>query len=282
MSSLIDLHIHTTASDGSDTVAVLLENIRRAGLHTFAITDHDTVAGAAEMQQLVPHDLRFIPGIEFSCITRRGKCHILGYGMDWNHPEFRSALNLGAQLRKEKLERRIAFLEERFGIRLTEQERCWITGQKSPGKPHLARILVDRGIAPDVHTAIQKYINLLKDKNDRIEASIAIRAIRSAGGIPVWAHPLGGEGEKRLSKEQFQAQFTELLACGIQGLECYYSRYSPDDAAFLTAAADSAQLLISGGSDYHGTTKANLPLGKLNDQNTPVEPKLLTLSTKRI
>lgn len=277
MGNMIDLHIHSTASDGSDSIPELLENIRKAGIHTFAVTDHDTMEGALEMDALVTGEFRYIRGIEFSCISPKGKCHILGYNFDPTDTVFLDALTQGTQLRQEKLQKRITFLEREFGIVLTEAESDWLRAQKSPGKPHFGRILVNRGIAPDIDTAIQKYINLCRDGRDRIDADVAIRAILHAGGIPVWAHPLGGEGEKRLEKEQFHAQLQELLRYGIQGLECHYSRYSRQDTAYLTEQAAAHDLLVSGGSDYHGANKSDLPLGRLNTEDVQIRIEDLTL-----
>lgn len=277
MGSSIDLHIHSTASDGSDSVAALLEKIEEAGIRTFSITDHDTMDGALEMERLVPGGLRYIRGIEFTCITPCGKCHILGYGFDPGDRVFLDTLALGKQLRREKLRRRVAFLESRFGIVLTEAEAQWLYSQKSPGKPHFGQIIVDRGLAPDLKTAIRKYVNPCKLGNDRIDAATAIRAIVHAGGIPVWAHPLGGEGEKRLTEAEFQAQLDCLIDCGIRGLECHYARYGQQEVAFLVSQANAHGLLISGGSDYHGQNKPGLPLGKLNAENIDIDPDRITL-----
>ena len=217
MRNLFDLHIHTTASDGSDTPAELLEKIRAAGLELFCVTDHDTVGGALEMERLVPAGVRFIRGVEFSCVSPAGKCHILGYGYDPEHPAFRAALEEGRQLRLSKLERRIRRLEEDHGVVLTGAERAWLWGQNSPGKPHLGRILLERGMAPDLNRAIRDFLGSVPGR-DRIEAETAVRAIGKSGGISVWAHPLGGEGEKRLTREKFDAQLRTLLGYGIRGM----------------------------------------------------------------
>ena len=277
MNSNFDLHIHSTASDGTDTIEFILEKLTAAGIHTFSLTDHDTIEGAIAMRDLVPEHMHFIPGIEFSCTTSFKKCHILGYDFDSSDKLFQATLKLGKTLRQEKLLRRITFLEENFGIVLTEEERAWLHAQESPGKPSFGQILVARNMAPDIDTAIKKYINPCKVKNDRIDADIAIKAIVHAGGIPVWAHPLGGEGERRLTTEEFQRQLEELIADGIQGLECYYSRYSQDEIAFLLEQANAHNLLISGGSDYHGSNKKAITLGKLNKDNLPVDTKCVTL-----
>ena len=263
MENTVDLHIHTNASDGSDSPALLLRKLKEAGITTFSITDHDTVTGALEMENIVTPEFCFIRGIEFSCETPAGKCHILGYGFDPQDSLFLAALEEGAALRREKLLSRLRYLEETLSVTFTEAEKTWLNSLKSPGKPHFGQLLVDRGIASTITEAIRKYINPHKPRRDRIDARTAISAILHAGGLPIWAHPLGGEGEKRLSVEDFQTQLAVLMDAGIRGLECFYSRYSSSDVEFLTAQAESHNLLISGGSDYHGTNKQDLPLGRL-------------------
>ena len=263
MTNPFDLHIHTTASDGSDTPAELAGKLRAAGLRLFSVTDHDTIGGALEMEKLVPEGMRFIRGVEFSCVSPVGKCHILGYGYDPDHPAFRAALEEGRQLRLEKLERRLRRLEEDHGVVLTGEERRWLLGLNSPGKPHLGRILLNRGMAPDLDSAIRGYIGSVPGR-DRIEAETAVRAIEAAGGVSVWAHPLGGEGEKRLTPGKFAAQMETLLGYGIRGMECWYSRYSLGEVRFLLDRAAESGLIVTGGSDYHGANKKGLSLGMLN------------------
>lgn len=261
-----DLHIHTAASDGSDTPAQLAEKVLAAGLELFSVTDHDTIDGALAMEALLPGGVGYIRGVEFSCISPGGKCHILGYGYDPAHPQFRAALEEGAQLRREKLERRIVHLRERFGIVLTEEELQWLHSLKSPGKPHLGKLLLERGLAPDRNTAIRHYLSGVPGR-DRIESKTAIDAIRASGGIAVWAHPLGGEGEKRLPEEKLEALLTVLLSEGIQGLECRYSRYSRAESELLLGHARARGLIVTGGSDYHGVNKKGIQLGQLGTEN---------------
>ncbi len=277
MANTIDLHIHTTASDGSDSPQVLLENLKKAGITTFSVTDHDTIDGCLETEKLVTPEFRFIRGIEFSCETPAGKCHILGYGFDPAHPAFLAALEAGRKLRQEKLETRLQYLRNDLGIDVTAQEEDWLRSLESPGKPHFGRIVMDHGLADTIDIAIQKYVNPCKIRRDRIEAELAVNAIFAAGGIPVWAHPLGGEGEKPLTMEQFRLQLNQLMAYGIRGMECYYSRYDREYCDFLTCHARIHGLLISGGSDYHGTNKRDLPLGRLRDDDGDVPPAQLTL-----
>ena len=114
MTSYVDLHIHTTASDGSDTPAELAQKVKEAGLRLFSVTDHDTLDGALEMEALVPEGVRYIRGVEFSCADPAGKCHILGYGYDPSHPALCAALEEGRQLRWNKMVLRLERLRREF------------------------------------------------------------------------------------------------------------------------------------------------------------------------
>lgn len=280
MPAIVDLHLHTTASDGSFAPAQLVALLRQKGIRTFAVTDHDAVEGAVEMQAIVPPDLRFIPGVEFSCRSAVGKYHILGYGFDPRHPAVLAAVEEGRQLRRQKQAQRIRWLEEQHGIRLTEEELRWLNSRKSPGKPHLGRILLDRGLDTEgagMMGVLRRYVNGFKGGNDRIGVDTAVRAIRQAGGVAVWAHPLGGEGKRHKTPQELQPLLEDLLAHGVEGMECWYSRYSGQEIALLTALARQHGLLISGGSDFHGAPKPDLEPGTLSGDGIVPDPRQLTV-----
>lgn len=280
MPATVDLHLHTTASDGSFAPAQLVALLRQKGIRTFAVTDHDAVEGAVEMQAIVPPDLRFIPGVEFSCRSAVGKYHILGYGFDPRHPAVLAAVEEGRQLRRQKQAQRIRWLEEQHGIRLTEEELRWLNSRKSPGKPHLGRILLDRGLDTEgagMMGVLRRYVNGFKGGNDRIGVDTAVRAIRQAGGVAVWAHPLGGEGKRHKTHEELQPLLADLLAHGVEGMECWYSRYSGQEIAMLTELAYRHGLLISGGSDFHGAPKPDLEPGTLSGDGIIPDPRQLTV-----
>lgn len=264
MTGKIDLHIHTSASDGSDSPAELARKI--GGFTLFSVTDHDTIDGALAMEALVPAGVGYIRGVEFSCVFSGGKCHILGYGYDPEHPLFRAALLEGAALRQEKLRNRLAHLQENFGIELTGEELRWLHSLQSPGKPHLGRLLLKRGLAADMNSAIKTYLSGVPGR-DRIEAQTAINAIRAAGGIAVWAHPLGGEGERRLTRWELESRLEILLGMGIQGMECRYCRYTNAESELLVSLARARGLMVTGGSDYHGINKKGIELGQLGAES---------------
>lgn len=276
-----DLHIHSNFSDGSDNIKELYENIKSSGVKIFALTDHDTVAGCEEMYKLVDNDIKFIPSVELTCKTDFVKCHILGYNCDYKNKKLLDLIEKGKVLRRIKLETRINYLEEKWGITLTKEELDWLYSRKSVVKTHIANILVARGLAPDNVSAMKKYLDGCKSGDTRFAGDEAIDAIISAGGIPVWAHPLGGEGEIHISEEEFFKRFEVMKRIGIKGLECHYSRYSTEEAKFLIKVANDNGLFITGGSDYHGTNK-DIPLGKLNINDETVPHNKLTLLEKGV
>ena len=276
----VDLHLHSNCSDGSDSVAELYNNIKRAGLEIFALTDHDTVEGCSEMTSLVEKGIKFIPSVELTCKAGSIKCHILGYNCDYTNSTLLGLIAKGKDLRRKKLEVRINYLRDTWGIELTQEELEWLYSRKSVVKTHIANVLVKRGLAKDNLSAMQKYLDGCKSGDTRFTGEEAINAILSAGGIPVWAHPLGGEGEEHLSEDEFMPKLQEMLKFGIKGLECYYSRYNSKEIDFLVKCAKANNLLISGGSDYHGSNKNNIEIGRLNTEAVIVSSKNLTILEK--
>ena len=271
-----DLHVHSSYSDGSEGVNELLNSIINAGINIFALTDHDTVAGCKEMRELVPNDIRYIPAVELTCQSEKIDCHIVGYGVNYENEVLLSLIEKGKKLRRIKLDTRINYLKENWNIELTEEEKEWLYSRKSVVKTHVANILVKRGLAEDNVNAMKKYLDDCKCPNTKFTIEEAIQAILSADGIPVWAHPLGGEGEKHLNKDEFLPRLEAMKNYGIKGLECYYSRYNENETAFLTECAQNNNLLISGGSDYHGTNK-DVPIGRLNSDGKPINPESLSI-----
>ena len=275
--SKIDLHMHSSSSDGTDSIAGLLAKVKAAGIECFALTDHDTIAGVLAMERLLAEQpvssksrIQFIRGVEFSCITSLGKCHILGYGYDYNDEVSQSVLAKGEALRREKLEKRLDFLQQEYGIEFAPQEVEAMRGMGSVGKPHLAELMVQMGVAESASEAIQKYINHCPTFDSRLPAGEAIQAIRNAGGVAVWAHPYGGAGEPALTEQELTSQLELLLEFGLQGLECHYSRYDLSQTGRLAEYAKKYKLCISGGSDYHG--RKNFPeLGQLNVEGASVD-----------
>lgn len=273
---MIDLHIHSNFSDGTDSISELLAKILESRINIFALTDHDTITGALKLREIIPGDIKFFHGIEFSCLANNGKCHILGLNYDENNKTFQEALRTGENLRREKFFKRVKLLHDKFAINFTDNEIEQLLKIPSVGKPHLARLIISKGFANNISEAIKNFIDPCKTENYKISAELAINAILESGGAAVWAHPLGGEGEGELSRGKFLCILDELISYKITGLECYYSKYNIAICESLAEVARSKNLYISGGSDYHGKNKT-IPLGRLNAENIIIKPEKLTI-----
>ena len=271
-----DLHIHSNCSDGSDSPTKLPEIVKKANIDVFALTDHDTVEGCLELSKTFD---KFIRGVELTCLCGKIKCHILGYGIDIYNEDLQNLIAKGKLLRRQKLETRIKYLKDVHNIELNEDELNWLYSRKSVVKTHMANILVKRGLASNNIEAMKKYLDACKTGNTRFDGQEAIDVIKKAGGIVVWAHPIGGEGEKHITEEELLPKLAEMKKYGIQGLECYYSRYNQNEISFLVKQAKLNNLLITGGSDYHGENK-DIPAGRLNVEDEYVNPEKLTILEK--
>ena len=274
-----DLHLHTTASDGTLTPRELVSLADREGIHTVAITDHDTVSGLDEARAALPSHMTLIGGVEFSCIYDKDPCflfHLLGYGIDPSSPEIRALVDLGYRERLNKHARRCEYLERTCGITFTDEERDYFATRPAVGRLHLAEAFVRRGLASTKQEAISKYMKSPDFPEGSLSAETAIDGIIRAGGIPVYAHPLGGECEKRITVEECERRLLLLKAIGVCGVECYYSRYSEEDEGYLLSLAEKHGLLVSGGSDFHGKNKT-VRIGNLSDSGRCVSPDDLSV-----
>ena len=281
MSSKVDLHVHSAVSDGSDEVPELLNKIQQSNITTFALTDHDTINGALNMENLVPDGIRFIRGVELSCKTDTAKCHILGYNYDSSNAVFLDFVAEAHDVRINKTHNRLKYLKNAYDIEFTVEEIEELFKNGSPCKPDLAELIRKRlPPTPPGEEPINIYETYFKDlPSGRVNAIRAVKAVKAAGGIAVWAHPLGGTGEKRLTEEKFNDQLDILCNAGLDGLECYYSEYTKEEIAKLCTIANQRNLLVSGGSDYHGTRKPHLHLGMLNKDDLIINEADLTILT---
>lgn len=273
----VDLHIHSNCSDGSDNISELINKIKSSGIEIFALTDHDTIEGCSEMKNIITDNIKFIQGVELTCQADYIKCHILGYGCDIKNKKLLDLIEKGKKLRRIKMETRVEYLKNKWDIELTKEEYAWLCTRKSVVKTHFANILVKRGLAEDNVSAMKKYLDDCKTPNTRFDIKEAIEVLVDAGAIPIWAHPLGGEGERHFTKEEFLPRLELMKTFGIKGLECYYSRYNGEEINLLKRLAKENSLLISGGSDYHGNNKKNIDLAKLNINNDYVDSEELTV-----
>lgn len=255
----IDLHTHSSCSDGSLSPAELVREAGRAGLAAIAITDHDTMAGVAEALTTGREEgIEVVPGVEISANQDGRAVHILGYGADPGHP---GLLSLLAQLQAVRENRNAAILERlaSLGIRLSQAELTASTAGLI-GRPHIARQLVLRGHASSIEHAFRRFLK----KNGRayvpaekFPAGETIRIIREAGGIAVLAHPSSLDHNLK----GVPAILASLVGLGLGGIEVYYPGHSRKTCQDLLALAARWNLAVTGGSDYHGTLKPEIRLG---------------------
>ncbi len=269
--SLADFHIHSNASDGTDSAETLIKKLHDLNIKYFSITDHDTIKNSVKCLDTPG----FIIGIEFSCHYNYNKIHILGLNFNHKNKYFIEALNAGDELRHKKFFTRIKFLHDNFNINFSDSEIEELLKTPSVGKPHLVNFLVEKNYANDKLQAFHM-LDKCNTKNDKLDSDFVIKSILKADGIPVWAHPLGGEGENILPEDIFNSQLQTLISNGLMGLECFYSKYDYDTCLKLSKTAKLNNLLVSGGSDYHGSNK-KIPLAKLNSDNIPVQHDNLSI-----
>ena len=258
MARIADLHLHTTASDGTLTPRELVLLAKEEGISTVAVTDHDTVSGIKEARENLPDGMTLIGGVEFSCISETDPpflFHLLGYGVDPDSEKVISVVDYGYSERLHKHERRLEYMKRAWNIVFTDDEKEYFSTRPAVGRLHIAEVLKRRGLASTVGEAINKYMSSAEFPEGSLPSGMAIGGILGAGGIPVYAHPLGGECEVRISHEECERRVMILKEAGVLGLECYYSRYSEEDEEFLLSLAGRHGLLVSGGSDFHGKNK---------------------------
>ena len=253
---MIDLHMHTTVSDGSDAPEEILGLVREAGIDFFAVTDHDAVMGYRRILAVrKENDPRILSGVEFSCKDEKGKYHILGYGYDPDAEAFRSVVNHGHALRMKKTSARLRFLATEFGFVFPEKEIETLLSLSNPGKPHIGNLMVQHGYAETKEQAIREYIDQLHFRDEYVRPEEAIAGILGAGGVPVLAHPPFGSGNEVIVGEAMDLRLRRLLQFGIAGLECFYSGYTPKLQAEMLGFAEKYHLFVTAGSDYHGRNK---------------------------
>ena len=255
-----DLHMHSTASDGTNSPEEIIRLIKDAGMWIFSITDHDGIAGSVRAKEILDQeagssDPIFLTGVEFSCKDEHGKYHILGYGYDSSRAPVNDAVKHAHDLRMSKVTGRLDFLKEKFGFTFSEEDLNELLSLPNPGKPHIGHLMARYGYAPNKDIAISEYVNQYNAPNVYLDPEEAIQAILASGGIPVLAHPFFGNGSQKILGKDMEDRLDRLVGMGIQGVEAFYSGFSGDLICHMLTLADRHDLYVTAGSDYHGTNK---------------------------
>jgi len=248
MVSRVDLHIHSTASDGRLSPPEIVAKAAEQGLTVIALTDHDTTEGIAPALAAASAfpGLRVIPGVELSADFAQGEAHILGYFIDNTHKELRARLESMRNSRCERAREMISKLEG-IGIHIEWPRVQEIAGGGSVGRPHLAQAMLEKGYIGSFREAFTDYIGRggpAYAERRKMTPEEAVELILRADGLPVLAHPL--------FIDDWQAMIVELKGAGLVGIETYYNGYTAREIDSLRVLAEKNGLIMTGGSDFHG------------------------------
>lgn len=261
---MIDLHSHTTASDGQHSPAELVSLAANAGVTALAVTDHDTVAGLAEAAEAAKaHGMELVAGIELSAFVLRREVHILGHFV---RPDFEELARYDARLRVEREQRMERMVEgmRKMGFPVRMEQVRAIAGNAQLGRPHLARLLVEQGWCVDVKQAFDRFLGAGKSawvERFKLEGADAIQLIHRAGGTATLAHPGSSKVERY--------ELLQLAKAGLDGLEALHSDHNPGVRERYLKFAKEFDLVPTGGSDFHG--EAVTPGKRPGDSTTPPE-----------
>lgn len=266
---VIDLHLHSTASDGTLTPFEILRKAHEQDLRAIAITDHDTVEGSKEALRLgIPPPLKFLTGVEISAapptsVPCSGSFHLLGYSLRLDDTKLTRTLDLLQRARKNRnpeIIQRLNGLGFVFSMNDVKKE----IGDGQLGRPHIARYMLQKGFVESIDQAFDTYLGRGKPayvEKYRIDCEQAIAVIKGAEGIPVLAHPflLSIKGDSDLEK-----LVVLLKDMGLQGIEVYYPKHPPEKTDFYVRLAKKYDLLMTGGTDYHGSLTPDIQMGTGN------------------
>jgi len=282
---IIDLHSHTVYSDGGLEPQELLILALKNKIGTFAITDHDMVDGIKNLYEtssdiINESGIRIINGVELSAKVDKGTMHILGYGIDINNKALNDRLN---ELRNNNFYAMISYLNDlrrNYGISFTIEEiRELFSVRGNIGRPHLARLMIDKGYVSSVNEAFKLYLNDVYDRQRQFNRGIyyeeCISLIKNAGGLAILAHPY----QLKQNDEDTLKTIKRLIECGLDGIEVYHSNHTEDMRRKYLEIVKDLNLIYSGGSDYHGVNiKPDIELGYGINDNLHI--KKLTLLDK--
>lgn len=259
----IDLHVHTTASDGAYSPSGIVDLARKKGISYLAITDHDTTASLTEAaQECRKCQLDFFPGIEFSTVYEEHEVHMLGYNFDWQNQRMAQTVFQLQKARKTRIEKMVGKLVDLgFPIEMEEVRRK--SSAQNLGRVHLALVLIDKGIVSSINEAFTKYLNPgcpAFVPRYKLTPFQAMEIIKEAQGVPVLAHP----GLACCD------QLIPILAeKGLQGIEVFHPRHAKEEEIFYFKIAQKYNLIITGGSDFHGHEEKDLD--NLGEMKVPLK-----------
>lgn len=252
-----DLHLHTHFSDGTYSPEELAGHGRRCDLSVMSLTDHDTVEGCERMAAACAAlGIEFISGTELTCDCDGTELHLLGYFIDTGHPRLTESMQRFQAVRQNRIREMVARLNK-LSVRITAEEVFALANCHSPGRPHLARVLVKNGTCASLDDAFERFLKKGRPAwvpKFKLSAAEAIRLIHEVGGLAVLAHPALYRADEVIPP---------LADAGLDGIECFHSRHNPSATEHYLRVANRFRLLPTGGSDCHGMNKGEPLIGSV-------------------
>jgi predicted metal-dependent phosphoesterase TrpH len=257
----VDLHVHSTASDGSLSPLKIIERAKEIGLRAVAITDHDTIEGSAEALGYPPlPSLEILSGIEISAHVPSGTMHILGYLLRLDDSSLRQTLKRVQEARANRNIKIVERLQE-LGVPIEYHELAAVSGGGQIGRPHIAQVLVHKGAARSVNEAFKRFLRkggVAYVSRYRLLPGEAIQMILRAGGVPVLSHPFTLDVKDEGDLEDL---LVDLKGAGLKGMEVYYPEHGPERTTQYERLARRHGLVMTGGTDFHGEAKPRVQMG---------------------
>jgi 3',5'-nucleoside bisphosphate phosphatase len=252
----VDLHTHTIASDGTLRPCELVAEAARRGVRVLAVTDHDSTNGLAEAIETARQHppLTIVPGIEINCDVEGAEIHILGYCMDYEAAWFQDFCRAQREERRARVHRTVERLAD-LGLPIDVERVFALVQEGSAGRPHVARVMLELGYVKSVREAFDRYLAAGRPAHvprRKLTPEDAVRLLRKAGGVPVFAHPGLADRDELVPS---------LVAAGLMGIECYYSEHSPAQRGAYLDLCREHGLIATGGSDFHGPQVRAAALG---------------------
>lgn len=283
-SKLIDMHTHTNYSDGDLSPQDLITLAIDKNIGVLAITDHDTIEGIKKVDRnddlIVNSGIKIINGIELSAKANKGRMHILGYGINLNDEFLNKKMTV---LKDNSINSVLSIMEQikrDYGIRFGYEDiKNLVNANHNLGRPDLAKLCVKYGYATTIQDAFDKYLieayNKTRKSGKGLEYQECLELISNSGGIPVLAHPKSLE----LTEKELMILLKDMISYGLKGIEVYHSSHTKEEMEYFLEIANKCNLLVSGGSDYHGkTVKPDIELG--SGKNNNIKIKKLSLLDK--
>jgi hypothetical protein len=280
----VDLHIHSTASDGKYTPAEIIAKAAGLGLEVIAITDHDSIEGiipALKAAREYP-DLKVIPGVEISTDMPEGQAHVLGYFPDYKSRKLKSALERFRNSRETRARGMVSRLSN-LGVEIDWQRVQEIAGEGSVGRPHIAEAMLEKGYIKSFNEAFSKYIGHNGPayvEREKMTPAEAVDLILQVKGLPVLAHPF--------TVNNTEEMIAGLKKAGLVGIEAYYKDYSAEQIDLLVRLAEKYDLIATGGTDYHGIDENNevmiggvaVPMEAVSQLTASADKRMLKLANQ--